>query len=253
MHLSNNKKRYKIDEMAAGCFGNCMKDDLWRRNRHIIHELEHILWDLYDEPISIDDDMVVRLGHEEFGINEMSDGYASIMSIVIDLMLKMNYKNMEYWDLDFLEKPGIVLIDDVEAYIHIDLQKKIMPLLTRLFPNIQFIVTTHSPYVLSSLENAVAYDLGYKKMVYYLTNYSYSALAEGYFGVSEESSYIKIQLDKLKALLEKKELDEGEIASLKYLVADFEKISASALPNIKGEYLRLKGDYMKKLKQWEVL
>ena len=42
---------------------------------------------------------------------------------------------------------GIALVDEIETHLHIDLQKKILPFLTNFFPKIQFIVTTHSPFV----------------------------------------------------------------------------------------------------------
>lgn len=63
------------------------------------------------------------------------------------------------------------------------MQREILPLLTTLFPHIQLIVTTHSPFVLNSLNNAVAYDLLRHEVISDLTDYSYDALAEGYFGV----------------------------------------------------------------------
>jgi hypothetical protein len=53
------------------------------------------------------------------------------------------------------------------------------------------------------MNNAVAYDLEHKTIIDDLTEYSYEALAEGYFGVPTESSYMKMRLDTLKALLEK--------------------------------------------------
>ena len=57
------------------------------------------------------------------------------------------------------EMPGIVLIDEIETHLHLELQKRILDLLTTIFPNIQFIVSTHSPFILNSLENVVIYDL----------------------------------------------------------------------------------------------
>ena len=54
---------------------------------------------------------------------------------------------------------GLVLIDEMETHLHIELQKKILPFLTEFFPNIQFIVTTHSPYILNSISNSKAYVL----------------------------------------------------------------------------------------------
>lgn len=55
--------------------------------------------------------------------------------------------------------PGIVLVDEIETHLHLELQKKILDLLTTVFPNIQFVVSTHSPFILNSLENTVVYDL----------------------------------------------------------------------------------------------
>lgn len=47
----------------------------------------------------------------------------------------------------------------IETHLHLELQKNIMSLLTTIFHNIQFIVTTHSPFILNSLDNVVIYDL----------------------------------------------------------------------------------------------
>lgn len=123
---------------------------------------------------------------KEFKFTEVSDGYAAILDIVVDLILKMQTKDSL---TRAYQKKGIVLIDEVETHLHLELQKMIMPFLTKVFPNIQFIITTHSPFVLNSLDNAVAFDLEHRETINELTQYSYEALAEGYFGVSSESSY----------------------------------------------------------------
>lgn len=47
----------------------------------------------------------------------------------------------------------------IETHLHLDLQKKIMELLTTVFPNIQFVVSSHSPFILNSLDNVIIYDL----------------------------------------------------------------------------------------------
>lgn len=78
------------------------------------------------------------------------------------------------------KKEGIVLIDEIETHLHLGMQKIILPLLTTMFPNIQFIVTTHSPFILNSLRDAIAYDLENREQISDLTDYSYEALAEGY-------------------------------------------------------------------------
>ena len=137
---------------------------------------------------------------KEFKFTELSDGFAAVLDIVVDLILKMQHKNQL---IRAYECEGIVLVDEIETHLHLELQKVIMPLLTEIFPNIQFIVTTHSPFVLSSLSNAVAFDLEHQEIIEDLTEYSYESLAEGYFGVKTASSYMGMQLGRLEELLKK--------------------------------------------------
>ena len=86
-------------------------------------------------------------GRNPFSLDELSDGYSSVVKIVSDLILRMD-KNWLLGDkISQYDIEGIVLIDEIETHLHIALQKKIMPFLTEFFPRIQFIVTTHSPFV----------------------------------------------------------------------------------------------------------
>lgn len=182
---------------------------------------------------------------KEFKFTELSDGYAAILDIVVDLILKMQSKNSL---TRAYKKKGIVLIDEVETHLHLEMQKMIMPILTKVFPNIQFIVTTHSPFVLNSLENAVAYDLEHQEVISDLPQYSYEALAEGYFGVSSESSYMKMQLEKLANLLQKGKLTDLDKYEIRLLIADLDKVPESVSPNIVGDYFAIKTKYASVIK-----
>ncbi|WP_370800081.1 AAA family ATPase [Xylanibacter rarus] len=182
---------------------------------------------------------------KEFKFTELSDGYAAILDIVVDLILKMQSKNSL---TRAYKKKGIVLIDEVETHLHLEMQKMIMPILTKVFPNIQFIVTTHSPFVLNSLENAVAYDLEHQEVISDLPQYSYEALAEGYFGVSSESSYMKMQLEKLANLLQKDKLTDSDKYEIRLLIADLDKVPESVSPNIVGDYFVIKTKYASVIK-----
>jgi predicted ATP-dependent endonuclease of OLD family len=137
-------------------------------------------------------------------------------------------------------KQGIVIIDEIETHLHLELQRLILPMLTKIFPNIQFIVTTHSPFILNSLTNAVAYDLEKREKLEDLTEYSYEALSEGYFGVKSESSYVEIRFNKFKELATKETLTVGEKAELLELIKEFNDISEVVFPQIKAEYLNIK-------------
>ncbi len=174
----------------------------------------------------------------EFGFNQLSDGYSAIIDIIADLILKM--QNPDSLTRAY-EKEGIVLIDEIETHLHIELQRLILPMLTRVFPNIQFIVTTHSPFVLSSIKNAVAFDLEKKERLEDLTEYSYEALAEGYFKVKTDSSFLEAKLLRFKELAEKPNRDTAENAEFEDLDKEFELLDETLAPqNVKSEYRKIK-------------
>lgn len=182
---------------------------------------------------------------KRFKFTELSDGFAAVLDIVADLILKMqDNKSLTR----IYQKEGIVLIDEIETHLHLALQKVIMPLLTKIFPNIQFIITTHSPFVLSSMPNAVAYDLEHREVLDDLTEYSYESLAEGYFGVTTPSSYVELQFDCFKKLLLKENLTDADKAELKRLKADFEKMNEVVSPLIVGEFRQIAIQNADKLK-----
>lgn len=181
---------------------------------------------------------------KDFKFTELSDGFAAVLDIIVDLILKMQHKNQL---TRAYECEGIVLVDEIETHLHLELQKVIMPLLTEIFPNIQFIVTTHSPFVLSSLSNAVAFDLEHQEIIEDLTEYSYESLAEGYFGVKTASSYMGMQLGRLEELLKKEMLPLSEKTELKDLICDFDKIPEVVSPKIIGRYLQLKNQHFAKI------
>ena len=95
-------------------------------------------------------------GREPFDFNTLSSGFAAVLDIVVDVIIRMEKQITTVFDFSI---PGIVLIDEIETHLHLALQKKILGLLTTIFPNVQFIVSTHSPFVINSIENAIIYDL----------------------------------------------------------------------------------------------
>lgn len=182
---------------------------------------------------------------KKFKFTEVSDGFAAVLDIVADLILKMQDDSSLTRSY---QKEGIVLIDEIETHLHLALQKVIMPLLTKVFPNIQFVITTHSPFVLSSMPNAVAYDLEHQEVLDNLTEYSYESLAEGYFGVRTQSSYAEMQLATFKKLLAKEELSDADKVEIKQLKSDFEKITEVVSPLIVGEFRQIVIQNAEKLK-----
>lgn len=89
----------------------------------------------------------------------------------------------------------------------------------------------------------------HQKVLTNLSDYSYEALAEGYFEVSTRSSYLEQQLNRLSVLLNQAELDLAERFEVKELVKDLDKVSESISPKIAGEYEELKIRWADKLSE----
>jgi predicted ATP-binding protein involved in virulence len=82
-------------------------------------------------------------------IEQLSDGYRTTLAMVMDIAARMAEANPEM--ADPLCTEGVILIDEVDLHLHPGWQQRILPDLMRTFPNIQFIVTTHSPQVVSTV------------------------------------------------------------------------------------------------------
>jgi len=176
-------------------------------------------------------------GREPFGFNTMSMGYAAVFDIISDLIMRMESKHR--YDLE-----GIVLIDEIETHLHVDLQKQIVPILTELFPNLQFIMTTHSPFILNSAENAVVYDLENNTLVENgLTNLPYEGIVEGYFGVETLSDELHEKFRQYKALVQSENLSDADYAQIAELEYYLDEVPNYLAVDFSTEYAQLKLEF----------
>lgn len=81
---------------------------------------------------------------------QLSQGQKILAATVGDLALRMIGLNPQMDNP--LHAQGIVLIDEIDLHLHPGLQQKVMPGLQATFPNLQWIITTHSPHVLSTVD-----------------------------------------------------------------------------------------------------
>ena len=82
----------------------------------------------------------------------LSDGYRNVIKIILDIAARMCILNPYLKEKALQETPGIVLIDEIDLSLHPTWQKRIIGILKQLFPKIQFICATHSPFIIQSLE-----------------------------------------------------------------------------------------------------
>lgn len=248
--LLNFLSDLKIQEALARNEGKTEDADYIRR---WLEGFVNILRDLFDDrSLALEFNYrdysfhIVTKG-KSFKFTELSDGFVAALDIVADLILKMQ---PDGGVSSKFNKPGIVMIDEVETHLHLQLQKTVLPMLTTLFPNIQFIVSTHSPFVLSSLSNATAYDLEHHEPITNLTEYSYQALTEGYFGVSTDSDYARQRYNELETLLKKETLSDNELVIARQIFEDYKKIPEAISPELVGAYRQLEIKYNNKIREF---
>ncbi len=170
-----------------------------------------------------------------YTFQSLSSGFSSIMAVYADLITKVSLRS-----IDPDELTGIVLIDEIDAHLHVSLQKKILAFLKKAFPKVQFIVSTHSPFVVSSVDGAVIYDLSRLEQVDDLSMYSYEAVLEGLFGILPISSLLQKNIEKLAALLKASPLDiDGIQALLNLLPSDDTTLDDESLYFIKSARISL--------------
>ena len=179
---------------------------------------------------------ITQSGREPFDFNELSDSYSAVLYIVSDLILRMDKKWLLGEEISKYDCQGIVLIDELETHLHIELQKKILPFLVEFFPNLQFIITTHSPYILNSISNARAYDLEKHIELDNLSAFSSDDLAEGYFDADAYSDELKGQLEHYEELCFKSGITEEERAERAKLRIIFKNLSTELSRDAKAKF-----------------
>ena len=228
----NNNKTEKADEIQT-----------W------FAKLEQLLKQIFDDKtveLEFDEETfefhILQHGKEPFDFNTLSSGYQAVLDIILDIIMRMQNQTQRSFDFNL---PGIVLIDEIETHLHLELQKNIMPFLTTIFPNIQFIVTSQSPFILNSIRNVVIYDLEKNLLVENgLDNVPYDGIVEGYFGADKLSDALKQKFERYKTLVKKKCLSDEELNEIAELELYLDDIPDYLALGISTEYQELKLEFM---------
>lgn len=142
---------------------------------------------------------IVLGGERPTSIQHLPDGLHSVLQIWAEIML-----HHESLEVELGRAPsGFVLIDELELHLHAELQERLLPFLTKLFPTLQFIVTTHSPAVASSIGDGTVYDLRLREAVpsAVLRGLRYGELFTDWFGIETDFDLdTTAQLERLRTL-----------------------------------------------------
>ena len=175
-------------------------------------------------------------GRLSFGFNELSDGYSSVIQIVINLIMRMEQNWLLKGELSDYNVEGVALIDELETHLHIELQRKILPFLVTFFPRVQFIVSTHSPYVLTSISDATIFDLEKKVSFDDMSLYSINDVSTGYFDSEDYSQELAKKLNRYRELLVLSNASDEERAERAELRMELKNIQGSLVPQIESAF-----------------
>lgn len=172
----------------------------------------------------------------------LSDGYRRLVNIVMDIAFRCALLNKSrFGDQCYKHTHGTVIIDEIDEHLHPALQVRVLKALQDTFPKIQFIVSTHAPLVMSSVEPRkdengndinVVYKLEYidgeythKELNIY--GMDASTIIETYMG--QPSRDLKVNND-IKSILEL--IDKGDIQTARKSLEELEKNIASGDPEL---------------------
>ena len=142
--------------------------------------------------------VLIKQSRTTFSLDDLSSGFKAIFNIYANLLMRAQIQKIAPEHLK-----GIAIIDEIDVHLHITLQKKVLPFLIQAFPNIQFIVSTHSPFVITSQNtNTVVFDLTTNELIEEdLSRYSYESVIKGLFHVEIQSEKLESEIKAIAEIL----------------------------------------------------
>lgn len=187
---SQNFRRLKAKEA-----GNLERADYLARS---IRDIESCVAQIVADPdfgfvvTDEDDEVRVRWRGVPVKLGLLPDGLKSIVSWIADLLMRL--ERIPWEDATpVLQRHFLLLLDEIDIHLHPAWQRKVLPLAQRLFPNAQIIASTHSPFVVGSVDDARIITLGFRDGVSIVEHVSapqigrsYSTVLRSIFGIASE-------------------------------------------------------------------
>lgn len=161
----------------------------------------------------------------EVSVRYLSAGIKAVLGVVADIAYRCCKLNPGKGLNALKETPGIVLVDEVELHLHPAWQQIILSSLSKNFPSIQFIVTTHSPHIISSIPKESVIIIDSNDSIYPESQTKgiecQDILSQifGTFPVSQEIDEVKM-LKKYMNIISKRDFSNPEIQDLKEKLTD---------------------------------
>lgn len=137
-------------------------------------------------------DVRVRLDGAVLELDVLPDGIKSIVSWIADLLMRLDRTPWED-DTPTMQRSFLLLLDEIDIHLHPAWQRRVIPIVQKLFPKAQIIASTHSPFVVGSADDAhvITFAMKHGKSVRESTKpsqvgVSYSAVLRDIFGIQSE-------------------------------------------------------------------
>jgi predicted ATP-binding protein involved in virulence len=154
--------------------------------------------------------LMVRKGGVALYIDQLSEGERNLLVMVADLARRLAITNPDM--ADALLGEAIVLIDEIELHLHPAWQRRVLPSLRRTFPNCQFVVTTHSPQVISEVPNdavVLLQDFKFSPPPTPTSGRDSNAILEQVMGVPERPEEVARAFDEVRDLIDDERFEEA--------------------------------------------
>jgi predicted ATP-binding protein involved in virulence len=154
--------------------------------------------------------MVVSKGHTELLLDQLSAGERGLLALVADLTRRLAVAFPTA--ADPLAQEALVLIDEIELHLHPAWQRRVLPSLRRTFPNCQFVVTTHSPQVISEVPNdavVLLQDFKFSPPPTPTSGRDSNAILEQVMGVPERPEDVARAFDEVRDLIDDERFEEA--------------------------------------------
>lgn len=156
--------------------------------------------------------LIIKKEGQILELNQLSDGERTLIMLVSDITRRLILANPSLENP--LEGEGIVLIDEIDLHLHPQWQRNILPALLKTFPECQFIVTTHSPLVISNVARESVFILDNGKLIKntpHTLGRDYVSILYNVFGVEERPIDYQKKIDACFRLIENEQYPEAKI------------------------------------------
>lgn len=168
---------------------------------------------IYQDP-HFDNQLYINYGgNNNLPLSYYSDGFRNVLYLIMDIAWRASQLN-PWLNFEGLKEnlSGVITIDEIDLHLHPKWQSKVIELLSSLFPNVQFFITTHSPIIVSNFEKGNLYliDSGEINLVhdhYFGKEVNY--ILHNILGATERHKPTQIKLDKLFSLIDNAKYQEA--------------------------------------------